>query len=100
MRRILVCSVLGAIVLSYGAVAGRPVAAADPAAGYDLAKVEEMKGFGGSEAARELLARNGFVVTGQKFKQIFAAYIGGRSWVKARAVTPATSSNPDRREPS
>ena len=37
----------------------------------------------------------------QWYGGIVAAYIGGRSWVKARAATPAdTPSNPERREPS
>jgi HEAT repeat protein len=46
-----------------------------PAANYDLASTKGMKGFAGSAAAKELLARNGFVVADPAFKQIFQPYI-------------------------
>lgn len=42
---------------------------------YDLQTVKGMEVFNGSKAARELLARNGFVVADPSFKQIFEAYI-------------------------
>ncbi len=43
---------------------------------YELEKVEHIGSFVGSEEAKEHLARHGFVVTDQQFKQIFEAYIG------------------------
>ena len=51
---------------------------ANPAAGgpaYDLAHVKGIECFAGSAAARELLARNGFVVADPAFKQIFEPYL-------------------------
>jgi len=42
---------------------------------YDLRRVEGMEGFAGSTKARELLAKNGFVVADPAFKQIFEPYI-------------------------
>ena len=71
------CRVL-AIAAALGAPAGHASEAAQPPGGHDLAKVEKIEKFVGSAAARNLLARNGFVVTGTQFKQIFSAYIGGR----------------------
>jgi hypothetical protein len=44
--------------------------AEDPPPLYDLGKVEGMQSFVGSDGARQLLGRNGFVVTDQQFKQI------------------------------
>ncbi|PWU11450.1 MAG: hypothetical protein C5B50_23330 [Verrucomicrobia bacterium] len=46
-----------------------------PGERYDLAKVEGIQGFQGSAAAKELLARNGLVVSDPTFLQIFEAYI-------------------------
>jgi len=77
MLKVFVYSALGVILLASSAPAQQSVTDARAASGHDLGKVEGMKGFVGSEAARKLLTRNGFVVTGQQFKQIFAAYIGG-----------------------
>jgi hypothetical protein len=42
---------------------------------YDLPKVEGMAHFQGSEEARKLLSRNGFVVADPYFKQLFQPYI-------------------------
>ena len=53
------------------AAAGRP-----DGAKYDLARVAGMQHFVGSAEARRLLARNGFVVTDERFKQLFSAYVG------------------------
>lgn len=54
-----------------------------------------------------LILCNGFEVITIPWEQIqwyggiAATYIGGRSWVKARAATPAPdTNNPERREPS
>ena len=43
---------------------------------YDLANVQGVEYFAGSTAARELLRKNGFVVSDPFYKQIFAPYIG------------------------
>ena len=45
------------------------------AATYDLATVKDINAFAGSAAAKELLAKNGFVVADPAFKQIFEPYI-------------------------
>lgn len=45
------------------------------ASGYDLGAVKDIGAFQGSDAARELLAKNGFVVADPAFKQIFEPYI-------------------------
>lgn len=42
---------------------------------YQLEDVEDIDCFVGSEEAKELLAKQGFVVTRQQFTQIFAAYL-------------------------
>jgi len=42
---------------------------------FDLEKVQHMEHFVGSAAAKTLLEKQGFAVTDQQFKQIFAAYI-------------------------
>ena len=42
---------------------------------YDLRAVKDIEAFNGSAAAKELLAKNGFVVADPAFKQIFEAYI-------------------------
>jgi HEAT repeat protein len=42
---------------------------------YDLGRTKGMECFDGSAAAKELLARNGFVVADPAFKQIFEPYI-------------------------
>src|SRR5215831_8724127 len=42
---------------------------------YDLRSVKGIQAFQGPAAARELLAKNGFVVTDPAFKQIFEPYI-------------------------
>ncbi len=54
-----------------------------------------------------LILANGFEAITLPWEQvqwyggIVAAYIGGRSWVKAKAATPADMpSSPERREPS
>ena len=44
-------------------------------AAYDLHHVNGIQAFTGSDQARELLAKNGFVVADPSFKQIFQAYI-------------------------
>lgn len=67
---------VGTVLLTSVVVKGQSVAAPKLPGKYDLVKVENMKGFVGSAAARKLLTRNGFVVTSQQFKQIFSAYIG------------------------
>ena len=52
-----------------------------------------------------LILANGFELVTIPWEQIqwyggiFASYIVGRSWVKAKAATPAMSSSPERREP-
>ena len=64
----------------WGILVSAPAAAlgaAGAAEKTDLTKVAGVKHFAGTEAARALLARNGFVVTGKQFKQIFVPYIGG-----------------------
>jgi len=43
--------------------------------GYDLQAVKGMEAFKGSDEARELLQKNGFVVADPALKQIFEAYI-------------------------
>lgn len=43
-------------------------------ASYDLSKVKGIQAFGGSGVAKDLLSKNGFVVTDPTFKQIFEAY--------------------------
>lgn len=43
---------------------------------FDLGQTQGMEHFGGSEAAKALLATNGFVVADPAFKQIFEPYIG------------------------
>ncbi len=45
------------------------------AGSYDLGAVKDIGAFQGSDAARELLAKNGFVVADPAFKQIFEPYI-------------------------
>src|SRR5438105_2323214 len=42
---------------------------------YDLRTVKGIETFSGSAAAKELLAKNGFVVADPAFKQIFEPYI-------------------------
>ena len=42
---------------------------------YDLHAVKGIAAFSGSASAKDILARNGFVVTDPAFKQIFEAYI-------------------------
>ena len=42
---------------------------------FQLADVEYINGFTGSKEAKALLAEQGFVVTGQQFTQMFAAYL-------------------------
>jgi len=52
-----------------------------------------------------MVLANGFEVITIPWEQIqwyggiVAAYIGGRSWVKAKTAALTTSSNPERREP-
>jgi HEAT repeat protein len=45
------------------------------AASYDLDATKGIEAFGGSSGAREILAKNGFVVADPAFKQIFEPYI-------------------------
>ena len=56
------------------ATLGSAGAGATAAEGYDLAKVRHMDGFVGSARARELLARQGMVVTDLAFRQVFVPY--------------------------
>ncbi|MCE9556711.1 MAG: DUF3160 domain-containing protein [Planctomycetes bacterium] len=49
--------------------------ATEPAPPYDAGEVRYLDSFSGSQRAREMLLRQGFVVTGQQFRQIFEAYV-------------------------
>lgn len=60
------------IVLIFGLSVRMTIAAAPL---YDLHRVGGMDQFGGSAAAKQLLADNGFVVANPSFKQIFQPYI-------------------------
>ncbi len=55
---------------------------------FDLAHVKGIEQFPGSAAARELLARNGFVVADPAFKQIFEPYL------KSPVVEEPSETNP------
>ncbi len=59
-------------LLAFGMALGLTVARGDT---YNLGKVKGIHAFNGSEAARKLLEKNGFVVTDPAFKQIFEPYI-------------------------
>jgi HEAT repeat protein len=48
------------------------------AASYDVQSVKGIEAFDGSAAAKQILARNGFVVADPAFKQIFEPYIKSR----------------------
>jgi HEAT repeat protein len=67
-----------------------------PGAGesYDLRGVKGIETFQGSEAAKELLVRNGFVVADPAFKQIFEAYIKSPSIEEPSEKNPRGSSLP------
>ena len=69
MRKAII-SLVTACLLAGGIAAG-----AEQTAQYELEAVNGIRSFVGSEASRQILARQGFVVTGQAFNQIFAAYI-------------------------
>src|SRR5712691_572633 len=58
------------LTVCFGLISGRVSAAS-----YDLRAINGIEAFGGSAAAREILARNGFVVADPAFKQIFEPYI-------------------------
>src|SRR5690349_20326224 len=45
---------------------------------YDLKSVNGIEAFAGSAEAKQMLARNGFVVADPAFKQIFEPYIKSR----------------------
>jgi len=61
---------------------------------YDLAKVNGIQAFGGSASARELLARNGFVVADPAFKQIFEPYIKSPQTAEPSETNPTGTSLP------
>jgi HEAT repeat protein len=58
------------------------------ATSYDLQTVNGMDAFSGPAAARDLLAKNGFVVSDPSFKQIFEPYI------KSPEIEKQSESNP------
>ncbi|MFO7903139.1 MAG: DUF3160 domain-containing protein [Pirellulaceae bacterium] len=63
-----------------------------PGRTYDLSRVQGAERFEGSEEARRLLERQGFVVTEKQFRQIFEAYLslhGGTSVPKFITVDSA-----------
>jgi hypothetical protein len=64
--------VLFLVCLPSAAQAGDP----PPGPPFNLADVRHIDEFTGSDAARQMLARQGFVVTDQQFRQIFEAYVG------------------------
>lgn len=53
------------------------------AADYDLHTVKGIEAFAGSKEAKEILARNGFVVSDPAFKQIFEPYIKSPQVIRA-----------------
>ena len=53
------------------------VAQTKTSSSYELKTVDGIDGFSGSAAAKDLLERNGFVVTDRQFRQIFEAYTSG-----------------------
>src|SRR5580765_2225112 len=56
----------------------RMMSGLDEAHAYDLHAVKGIEAFDGSAAAKQILARNGFVVADPAFKQIFEPYIKSR----------------------
>ena len=66
--------VIAVILITAVPVFGQTSRASQPAEGK-LAGVAGIDEFEGSQGARELLAKNGFVVTDRQFRQIFSAYI-------------------------
>lgn len=72
------------------------LALAEPgsAVSNDLATVKGMEGFGGSKDAREILARNGFVVADPTFKQIFEPYIQSPQVQRPSDTNPTGQSLP------
>src|SRR5215831_20802794 len=61
---------------------------------YDLSGVKGIEGFSGSKAARELLAKNGFVVADPAFKQIFEPYIKSPQIERSSEKNPMGESLP------
>ena len=61
---------------------------------YDLSRVNGIQAFSGSEAAKELLGNNGFVVADPSFKQIFEPYIKSPSVEKSSEQHPLGQSLP------
>jgi hypothetical protein len=61
---------------------------------YDLRTVKGIEVFSGSGAARDILAKNGFVVADPAFKQIFEAYIESPQVEEASEKNPMGSSLP------
>lgn len=61
---------------------------------YDLSKVRGIETFNGSTAAKELLRRNGFVVSDPAFKQIFEPYITNPQTGEPSEKNPLGSSLP------
>lgn len=55
---------------------------------YNLQNVKDIQGFQGSAEAKELLAKNGFVVADPSFKQIFQAYIESPETVEPSDQNP------------
>ena len=64
-----------AIFLAVASILGQLPVVGAPQSSYDSARTTGIEHFGGSAAAKHLLARNGFVVADPYFKQIFQPYI-------------------------
>jgi hypothetical protein len=59
----------------FAALAALSSLAGTPRQTYDLSHTDGMESFGGSAAAQEILAKQGFVVAAPQFSQIFQPYI-------------------------
>ena len=71
-----------------------PTPARTASEAYNLGAVNGIEAFKGPAAARELLARNGFVVSDPAFKQIFEPYIESPQVEKPSEKNPMGSSLP------
>lgn len=71
------CGVLivAMIGITFGSSGASPLEAEEAKPPYDAKNVRHLEGFTGSAEARDLLMRQGFVVTDQQFRQIFEAYL-------------------------